>query len=183
MKPLPHRQHGVVLIVALVMLVVIGLASVAVMRTIMNDDLVSENNRRHAQAMQAAQNALRYCEEAVRTNVMTPAAAAASVDAEAWHTFNLWKSGSGTLAGGGPVYPTDAFLNSSNARTSSRYGANRAPRPQCMAQNRTLPDGQASIVVTARGFSDNFAAHATTGETIAGAVVWLQSVIALTAGG
>ena len=57
------RQSGVALIVALVVLVIIGLTSAAVMRGALNSDLVTNNTRVQALASQAAQVALKYCED------------------------------------------------------------------------------------------------------------------------
>lgn len=178
-RPRGPRQDGVVLIVALVMLVIIGLGSVAVMRNVMSNDLVAENNRRHAQAMQAAQAALRYCEELLLSNAMSPAAPAAAPSAEAWRSFSTWDvQKEGKLESGGPVQVDAGYLQSQSEQ-NKRYEANRAPRPQCMAQERDL-GGNSVIVVTARGFSDNFVAGAK-GQTEAGAVVWLQSILQLAA--
>jgi Tfp pilus assembly protein PilX len=179
-----RRQHGVVLVVALVMLVIIGLASVAVMRNVMSNDLVSENNRRQGQAMQAAQAALRFCEGELVKNVMTPAAAVDAENDENWNTFSNWTT-DGALSSGGPVRVNEAYLNSASQGQSTRYDTDDTSgttRPQCMAQNRVLADGRSVIVVTARGFSDNFVADPTQSNvTVAGAVVWLQSFIQLAA--
>lgn len=171
-----RRQRGVVLIVALVMLVVIGLASVAIMRNVMGNDLVSENNRRHAQAMQAAQAALRFCELSVASSTMVPAAPTPPAE-EPWRTFSNWQGTAGTKANGGPVRLPADFMNSTTSHTD-RYGDGRAPLPQCMAQMRSVSGSGTVVLITARGFSDNYAAKSN-GDTAAGAVVWLQSIIQL----
>lgn len=171
--PVHHRQQsGVVLIVALVMLVIIGLASAAIMRNALTGDTVSDNIRRQAHALQAAQAALRYCEGEVQRAPAANAlpAPAAGVDAEDWRTFSNWLKQFPTE--GAPKVVPAAFLTAGDTNRN-------IPKklPQCMAQFRTLGSGQV-IVVTARGFSENYEAD-TSGRTQAGAVVWLQSIIQL----
>jgi Tfp pilus assembly protein PilX len=167
----PHRQRGVVLIVALVMLAIIGLMSAAVMRNALSNDVVSDNNRRSNQATQAAQAALRYCEQLLTGEVTVPAGATALSTAaaetnpsnERWTSFSNWKLATNA---GGPV-----------SVPSTVYASSKAP--QCMAQKRTLGSSEV-IVVTARGFSDNYAENSdASGRTKAGSVVWLQSIIRL----
>jgi Tfp pilus assembly protein PilX len=175
-RQIPHRatkQSGVVLVIALVMLVVIGLASVAIIRTASNTDAVSENSRRQNQAMQAAQAALLYCEQQIATDQLSPAAA--TTGTENWRTFTNWNDtqSNGTRARGGPLVVPVTTLTT-NGVTGSRY-SNAIPLPRCMAQNRTV-GSDAVIVVTAIGYSDDFAADGS-GRTQAGATVWLQSFI------
>lgn len=173
-RPLAHhrRQTGVVLIVALVMLVIIGLASAAIMRNVLTGDTVSDNNRRQAHALQAAQAALRYCEGKVQDDASAIALpAVTNIDNEDWKTFSNWLK-QPTMAGAPKTVPA-SFLTPGGTNPT-------VPKklPQCMAQFRTVGSGQV-IVVTARGFSENYEADSTTGRTEAGAVVWLQSIIQL----
>jgi Tfp pilus assembly protein PilX len=169
----------VVLIVALIMLVVIGLASAAVMRNSMNADMVSQNAKRQTQATQAAQMALRYCESlAINTiplNTYVKPAAAAGVS-ELWNGFSNWPTptepGSSTtpnVTTGLVSVPTSVLApNASTTVDKFRYA------PQCMSQFRTV-GGKNLVVVTARGFSSDY--QASSGRTTAGSVVWLQSVL------
>ena len=175
--PSSHRatkQSGVVLIIALVMLVVIGLASVSIIRTASNADAVSENARRQNQAMQAAQAALLYCEQQIADNKLSPAAATTGV--QNWETFANWKNtmGNNTRARGGPLLVPVKSLTTSGV-SGGRY-SNVLPLPKCMAQNKTV-SGDTVIVVTAIGYSDDFVANSTNGQTQAGAMVWLQSFV------
>lgn len=169
---LAHRQAGVVLIVALVMLVIIGLASAAIMRNVLTGDTVSDNNRRQAHALQAAQAALRYCEGKVQDDAAANALpAVANIDDEDWKNFSNWLKAASTA--GAPKTVPASFLTPGGTNPT-------VPKklPQCMAQFRTVGAGKV-IVVTARGFSENYEADSTTGRTQAGAVVWLQSIIQL----
>ena len=172
------HQSGVVLIVSLVMLAVISLASVAIMRNAMSTDAVSENNRRNGQAVQAAQAALLYCESQIQQNLLTPQAkVTTATPAEKWTVFANW---SATAANGGPEIVPTSFLTNGTTNQSRFTAANS---PQCMAQNRTVAGTTDTvIVVTARGFSDDYE-QSTTGQTTAGSVVWLQSIIRLSAAG
>lgn len=164
-------QRGVALIVALVMLLVISIASVSVMRSAQTTDVVSENTRRQAQATQAAQAALRFCENAVVAGTLAPATAAATVAQEEWQTFNNWMSSTAVSA---RRQVSRAFVTSTDTKVvrSATFKL-----PQCMAQSRTVTGGSV-VVITARGFSDNYTED-TSGRTTAGSVVWLQSIISL----
>jgi Tfp pilus assembly protein PilX len=63
----PATQRGVVLIIALVMLVVISLLTTLSIRSAVSTESVSGNVRTTELASQAAEIALRYCEDAVVT--------------------------------------------------------------------------------------------------------------------
>lgn len=160
-----------VLIVALVMLVVIGLASVAIMRNALSTDLIGDNNRLQTQALQAAQAGLKYCESRIRNSVANSALTAATTpDAEAWHSFSNWHTSGQTTSA------TDVPIDYLVTVNVSRNHPSGWVRPQCLAQKRTLASNVETYVITARGFSDNYVAD-TQGHTKAGAEVWLQSVI------
>lgn len=163
-----QRQSGVVLIVALVMLVVIGLASVSIMRNAISTDIISDNTRRQTQALQGAQAGLRFCEMQVTSNdvAVAPEAAAASIQEEDWQTFSNWQ------ATGKRRDVTAGFLQDADSKGAPLHV------PQCMAQLRTVGGTAGTVVViTARGFSDNYTEDTTNHRTQAGAVVWLQSIV------
>jgi len=165
----PARQRGVTLIVALVMLVVVGLTSVAVMRNAMSTDQVANNARVQTLAMQAAQIGLRYCESPVYALPATPPFtiydAPVSPATMRWESFSNW-FGSGAIA---YTIPLDQMQSSNSAFTPTK-------RPQCIVQRSTLTS---TYVVTVRGFSPDYAEDSS-GRAKAGSVVWLQSI--LTAG-
>lgn len=60
------RQHGVVLIVAMIFLIVMSLLAVNSMRNSASTEALANNVRTGETAMQAAEMALRHCEAAVR---------------------------------------------------------------------------------------------------------------------
>lgn len=170
MMPRQTRQQGVVLIVVLIMLVIIGLTSAAVMRNALTADLVSANVRSEALATEAAQLALAFCENQIlpqppKITIRTPLGPGLGAH---WENIANWKS---TAA----APPTALTLDQLRA-TDSSFNANFLP--QCMAESQQLV-GQADsvVIVTARGFSPDYRENATTGAAEAGAVVWLQSTL------
>lgn len=158
-------QRGVTLIVALVMLVVIGLTSAAVMRSALGTDTIANNTRVQLLAMQAAQIGLRYCEKELppKPSPSITIYPAAAVGAEAWRSFANWQ-GSAAIAATVP----QAEMASSNTPSAMIP----VTLPQCLAEKHpTLTD---TYIVTARGFSADY--KQVGGYTTAGSVVWLQSI-------
>jgi type IV pilus assembly protein PilX len=159
-----RRQQGVTLIVALIMLVIIGLASVSVMRSALNSDLVASNSRVQMQAGQAAQLALQYCEndiQGAQTIVWQPAPAVGQP--RVWQSFANWY-GNNKIASNVPA----AVLASANSSYSPAYV------PQCLIER--APAGLVNtLYVTARGFSPDYTESS--GRTTSGSVVWMQSIV------
>lgn len=153
---------GFSLIVAMLMLAVIGLASAAIMRNATSGDQVANGNRLQAQASQYAQLALRLCESqlalpaAARGVALWPAAAS-----PAWYLQRSW---------------TQSGTGSAHRLTAAEIGSATRPRvaPQCLMEASATPG---VVIVTARGFSADFAADGTTGATRSGSTVWLQATI------
>jgi type II secretory pathway pseudopilin PulG len=159
----------VALIVALVVLVVIGLTSAAVMRGALSSDLVTNNTRVQSLANQAALVALKYCEEQL-TNPLTtihirPKPPNDEVPFD-WQTFENWSNVD--IVNDVP----ETFMKS---ELSSFWPSKM---PQCMTQRSTAGVAP-TIVVTARGFSPDFREDPGTGATEAGSVVWLQYILAV----
>ena len=139
------------------------------MRSSLNTDLVANNARVQALATQAAQIGLRYCErEAIKATPGVPVRAAPTKPGEqaSWTVFNNWY-------GGGAVAVTVPLtaMKSDNSSFSPTF------RPQCIAEYDITVPGAKVIIVTARGFSPDYAE--TEGRTTAGSVVWLQSKLKL----
>jgi type IV pilus assembly protein PilX len=154
--------RGFSLIIAMLMLAVIGLASAAIMRNATSGDQVANNNRLQTQANQYAQFALRFCETqmarspAARSVALLPAGSKA-----AWTVKDNW-----TKAGPG----------SAHTLAEADIGSVMQPRvaPQCIMEATDVPN---VYTVTARGFSADFKADASTGATRSGSTVWLQATI------
>lgn len=187
------RQEGVSLIIVLLMLVIIGLTSAAAIRNAISGEKVTNNIRLQNLAQQYAEAALRFCEselvKATATRVanltdpmittVTDAAASlhnsegATSPALAWQRTATWigPAGSG-LSSTRSVLPEAQVKSSDSAFRPTRL-------PECVAE-RGLSVGTppiTPIVVTARGFSLDYAADATSGKTTSGSVVWLQSTL------
>lgn len=164
------RQGGVALIVALVVLVIIGLTSAAVMRGALSADLVTNNTRVQALATQAAQVALSFCEQQFKVgpnppiNVLSAPVGGAGM---AWETFANWSDADMVND-----VPSDYMQSALSTFVPSKL-------PQCMVQHSTTgaPNNAPTLVITARGFSPDYAE--TNGVTTAGSVVWLQYIMAV----
>ena len=155
-------MRGFSLIIALLMLAVIGLASAAIMRNATSGDQVANGNRLQTQAHQAAQLALRFCESQSRLP-----AAARRVQALPPATPPAWTLRPTWSAGGG-----------AHALVAADMGSALSVRvaPQCVLEATTAPG---VYIVTARGYSADFQADASTGSTRTGSVVWLQATLDL----
>ena len=187
------KQAGVSLIIVLIMLVIIGLTSANAIRNATSSEKVTNNIRLENLAQQYAEAALRFCEselvKATATRVAsltdpmitTVTDTAASLHSSegatspvlAWERTATWTGSAGT-----GLSSTRTVL--SEAQVKSSDSAFRPTRlPECVAE-RGLSVGTppiTPIVVTARDFSLDYAANATTGKTTSGSVVWLQSTL------
>lgn len=162
------QQCGVALVIALVVLAVIGLTSVAVMRGALNSDLLANHARIQGFASQAAQLALRYCE----SELLKKVPAIAVLDATPTGTPGQWEDfGQWFPEGGAAQTVPDAWL-----KTADSSIADSQRPPQCLAEHSAL--GGAAYIVTARGFSPDYSEDAK-GRTQTGSVVWLQSQLLL----
>jgi type IV pilus assembly protein PilX len=168
----PAPQQGVALIVALVVLVIIGLTSAAVMRGALSSDLVTNNVRVQSLASQAAQVALKYCEKQLETPGGLPPDFNLRPKPDPdhpeldWETFGNWSNAD--IVNNVP----EEFMKS---ELSSIWPSKM---PQCIAQYTEF-GGKDAVVITARGFSPDYQANDDTGATEAGSVVWLQYLLAL----
>lgn len=162
---LPSRrgQRGISLIIAMVMLVVIGLVSVSVIRNTTSVDRVVNNNRLQTQANQFAQLALRFCENQVQLSTSNKQLAAFQIlSPGSWSVTSNWFDATKTYT----------------LKTGDITGTVQpAHPPECMAETSSVASN--IWLVTARGFSDDWAEDPTSHATTNGSVVWLQSNIAM----
>jgi Tfp pilus assembly protein PilX len=154
-------QRGVSLIIAMVMLVVIGFVSVAIMRNATSSDQVAMNNRLQTQANQYAQAALRFCENQIVTSGGPITVQAYDPAGAHWLVKNNW------LTNAGGVYTLQA-ADLPSANTPAHF-------PQCIVETSSF--STKVFFVTARGFSNDYAYNTTSGATTAGSVIWLQSQV------
>ena len=174
-------QSGVVLVITLILLVVISLLSAMTLRTAINAEVVSSGPRVVVMGHQAAELALKYCEEAtvqqVQSSVTLPSvpaiqdypALASAVPK--WQDLGNWDSGRVGVF----VVPASAMNQAGPYVSYNRLPECLVERlPMANADNSTNTSN--SFVVTARGFGPEVASG-TARPT--GAEVWLQSTIAL----
>lgn len=172
----PHPDRGVSLIITLIMLVIIGLTAATAMKTATSNERVVNNLRLQNLAQQYAEGALRYCESELAKPTalrIVPSLVDASITvtpatAPNWNKTTTWLA-SPSLA----AEVTDTFISSSNSSFKP------TKLPQCYAERHVYASAGTVTVVTSRGFSPDYLADATTGETTNGSVVWLQSVVTL----
>jgi type IV pilus assembly protein PilX len=179
------RQKGISLIIVLLLLVVIGLTAASAMRGATSSQRVTNNVRMDVVAQQYAEAALRYCEAqlqlatAARVNSLKVAVIPA-VDMTVVGTAGAWEnpvSWTGAVNAGGAAATRTALDASQYSSAMSSYSPAKAP--ECVAETQTLGSPTFTVtVVTARGFSPDYRAD-NAGNTINGAVVWLQSILNL----
>jgi type IV pilus assembly protein PilX len=161
------RQTGVAMLMALVMLLVIGLGSSALLHSALNTESVALGARYHLQAEQAAELALRYCEQELTHSDSALPVLAPAASGSHWQVFANWH-GAARQAMEVP------------AEHASSAAFPLASLPECLAEEEPLADGSSAVLLTVRGFSPGYQADEQ-GHTLAGSVVWLQALLQLSA--
>ena len=192
-----YAQRGVVLIIALVMLVVISLLATLSMRNATSSESISGNVRTTELATQAAEIALRYCEDAVAQMNGWPGTLNPLPVIPVFSSTPLWsaKNTSGVLTnwdGAGssaaPANPTgpvlvipDTSINQVGAGVTFKRPPECMVERMQMATTTTTVTTTSTYVITARGFGPDVAAD-TSGvrpRPKSGSEVWMQSTIEL----
>ena len=177
----PAAQRGVVLIIALVMLVVISLLTTLSIRSAVSTESVSGNVRTTEMATQAAEIALRYCEEAVvqiasGTVTLTVTPAILTYDSA---TYPRWNKATTTW----DISPSDAFvIPTANVNPGGAAPVTYKRRPECLVERMPVVRAGAlsttsTYVITARGFGPEVAAADGARSRPQGTEVWMQSTI------
>ena len=174
-------QRGVVLIIALIMLVVISLLATLSIRNAASSESVSGNVRTTMLASQAAEIALRYCEDAtvqIAAGTVTLPSIPAVLPAQ---DPPRWKQ---AVSATWDISPSDAFVipsdyvNQAGAATFKRV-------PECMVERMPVVTAAGVVsptstyVITARGFGPEVPAADAARSRPIGSEVWLQSTIEL----
>ncbi len=173
------KQRGVVLVIALIMLGVIGLTTSLAIRSVTLGDRIGNNIRTRQMAYDAAEVALRWCEEQVitRSALLPVVAEIADTDSvtsvnAAWRNVANWNNAT-------PI-PLNLLVINTQGLNVQPYGAGTTPL--CLAQDlilRKSPDAaielDRAVQITARGFSPDFVNRANANGQSRGTEVWLQS--------
>lgn len=179
-----HRQNGVVLIIALILLVVISLLAVTSLRGAGSAESISGNVRTTELATQAAEIALRHCEAAALKTVRlldgdTTSEAATYDDQGLDSTKILWAA---TATHWQSVGNWDTSTTAAFVLPATLVGGTTTFKrpPECLVESLTgaTPTGTpASFLITARGFGPEVATADANRTRAIGTVVWLQSTI------
>lgn len=190
--PHPSRrkaQTGIVLIVSLIMLVVISMLAVLSMRNTASTEQVAGAVRTTELATQAAEIALRHCEQSLMEVIKVAGGAAPSYtttftlekilpasSVSLWQSTTVWDSASTATF----VLPM-AMLN----QAGMAYDTFKRP-PECMVaplvvvpNGSSVPTSTSAFVITARGFGPEVAAANPSRSRPVGTEIWLQSRITL----
>lgn len=182
-------QRGVVLIMALIMLVIISMLATFSLRNSSSTERVSGNVRTTQLASQAAEIALRYCEEAVVQINSGTGTLTSLPTIQAYATPPLWnaKDSSGVLTnwdGSASAIPPVFVIPASSVNQSTATTTFHRP-PECMVESMQVlgsggtPTTTSTYVITARGFGPEVGAADTTRSRPVGSEVWMQSTIEL----
>lgn len=173
-----HRQKGVILVIALVLMVAMALTAVAAYRMSGADELINSNTRARAITMQAAQAAMNFCKRSVFAGKLSVASTPPGEDPNTY-TGTRWQAGTWNGAGVNAVSHDQLGWEYRNAADGIR--------PMCMVEDITqyvefnstseVPGHRsAAYRITVRAFSPNFRLDAH-GLPISGAQVWIQVVV------
>ncbi|MCX8521356.1 MAG: PilX N-terminal domain-containing pilus assembly protein [Rhodoferax sp.] len=189
------QQHGVALVIALILLVVLSLLAATTLRNAASTEQVNSNVRQSLLAQQAAETALRYCEDAVVNwsssapvtaplRFTTPASANPA-DLQASMILELVAAPISQVASNWDAsssndYPLILPLTVVNPPGAS-YNTYQRP-PECMIERlspATANTYDSNFTVTARGFGPEVSAADSSRSRPIGSEVWLQSTIEL----
>ncbi len=177
----PATQRGVVLIIALVMLVVISLLTTLSIRSAVSTESVSGNVRTTELASQAAEIALRYCEDAVIQLQAGAVTLPSTPTVLAFQDPPRWKSTSGTW----DVSPSDAFIIPSAYVNQATGTATYKRAPECLVERMPVVtaagvlSNTSTFVITARGFGPEVPLANAARSRPQGSEAWMQSTIEL----
>lgn len=164
-----RTSRGVSLVIVLIMMIIIGITAATAMRSATSEQRATNNQRVEAMALQYAEAALRYCEsELVKADGdRTASLRIANINSSTPSTL-VWllpASWNGAGASSRTTVPPE------NLQINAAYSVLPAFSPQCVVELNSV----LGMLVTARGFSSDYKPDPATGETLSGAVVWVQS--------
>jgi type IV pilus assembly protein PilX len=171
-----RNSRGISLIIVLILMIIIGITASTAMRNATSEQRATNNQRMEASALQYAEAALRYCEaqmKIVPANLRNDASLKGTIpgpldpgpSTSGWEDPLTWTSlTTGRASSTRTTVPDSVIKDSTDTVLPDK-------KPECVVEIGT----GLGTVITARGFSPDYYANATTGFTERGAVVWLQS--------
>lgn len=159
-----QSEQGVVLVITLIILLLIALLAASGMRNASSAEQVLGSVRTTVLAREAAEAALRYCEESVQKSGEVPVLGNGATD---WTTISKWDGAASTVF----VLPAAVLNQVKLTETYKRM-------PECMVE--LVPPTTSTYVITARGFGPEVkSVVANESRRPDGTEVWLQSHIEL----
>lgn len=135
-------QQGFIMIIALIMLAIMGVGAAVAFRLSMTSDMIGTNLRQRALAFQAAEAALKYCEEQVISNPERVPMLVGAQPRQEWLDEKQWQASHF-------LPPADALNLPANIRH----------QPRCLVRYFTLeewrdvsPPRQGTVTIESRGF-------------------------------
>lgn len=174
-----RRETGISLIIVMIMTVIIGLTAAASMRASISGERVINNLRMEALAQQYAEAALNYCEtEIAKTSTAritalqdglitaTSVVSSTSLYTLTWQSTSTWIA---STTNGRVELPSNRLQTTDSAFIPGQL-------PQCYVEVVNFGSGDSYWSIVARGYSPGYTRDASSGRTLSGSVVWLQSL-------
>lgn len=187
----PTAQKGVVLVITLILLVIFSLLGTMAIRNANQSERVMNGIRTNAVAQQAAESALRFCEQVAKNHFegnssfqytssasdtytitgKVETTAATDINTASWSNINNWKSSNTLLI----TLPANAYKS---VDTGVKAGVKLKNPPTCLVQQLTA-GGASGYLITGRGFANDAIIESSSNKVLSGAEVWLQSILTL----
>jgi type IV pilus assembly protein PilX len=173
------NQRGVILIITLFLLMILSILTSISIKGATSNELIANQSRQRVLAQQAAEAALRFCENQVqafragRVPNIQPQVFVAGVS-PLWQSMANWDVEDATTVPALNIVPLTAFGDVAGGPNPVAY-FNRPP--ECIAQYVAVGDVQ-RVNITARGFGPEVPTDRTDTAPV-GTEVWLQSVITM----
>lgn len=176
-----HLERGSVLAITLMLLIVLALVGTLAIRNSTQSERVMNSVRTSNVAQQAAETALRICEQVAQKHEKGESIAGIdankvktditeTADAGIWKTKDSWKKGAANL-----INLPDNYFPSKQEKGITKL----KHAPQCIIQKLKTKQVE-GYVITARGFGNDAVIDDATGRVTSGAEAWLQSILTKT---
>lgn len=172
-------QRGIVLIMALVLLIMISLVATVAIRRATTGEQVSKGLRTQTVAFQAAETALRFCEDQILKNTKITSGTSTLEPAdypEDGSSPSLWKTRANWELSAKKAVAIDTSVVNSTDDAARKLKV----LPRCMVERLRLPSEEGAeieaFLITSVGYSPDYRTNAK-GTPDSGSEVWLQSTI------